>query len=85
MVRLDSNISAAQGSLQETPEVLYALSVNMPANVLSRMVHNFVDEFKLASAPLVRAGIVGVELAAGERCSSGLRLGEYRAGHLEQL
>src|ERR1039458_6372175 len=65
MEGLNSNIRPAQRSLEERPEVVNALSVNLPTHVLTRMVDNFVDKFGFARSPLVRRGIVGVKFAAG--------------------
>jgi len=55
MKRFHSNVSAAQGSLQETPEILDALSVNLAAHVLVNVIHGCVDVF--LRGQIVVAGI----------------------------
>ena len=50
MERLNSNVGSAKSTLQQRPEIIHSLSVNLSTNVLTRMVDNFMDELNFASA-----------------------------------
>src|SRR5437879_14177 len=46
MKRLYSNVGSTKAALQERPEILYALHVNLPVNVLLKMVHELMIVFR---------------------------------------
>ena len=60
MKRFNGNVSTIQSALEETPEVLHAVSVNAPPDVFPSVVHYFVrvkaDEF------VVGYGVIRVQL-----------------------
>src|SRR5208283_518285 len=68
MERLNRHVSPAQGALHQRPEVVYALSVYLTANVLTRMIHYFMDELRFACCEAVVCGVVSVQLGAGSNC-----------------
>src|SRR5256885_15876077 len=47
MKRLYSNVGSTKAALQERPEVLYALHVNLSVNVLLKMVHELMIVFRV--------------------------------------
>jgi hypothetical protein len=48
MEGFDRNICAAQSSLEQTPEVLNALRVDLPTNIFIHMVHRLMHELHVA-------------------------------------
>ena len=62
MERLNTNVRALDGALQETPEVLQAIRVNIAVHVRLRVVDDLVSVFRVQS-------IVGLQLVA-QRFSS---------------
>lgn len=44
---LNCNVGAAQGALQEAPEVLDSVRVDLPPDVLLKVIHGFVNEIPL--------------------------------------
>ena len=81
MERLDTDIGSVDAAVQETPEVLKAISVNLSVNVFLSMVGNFVGI--ILSQPII--GVQGIEVegrasfdmllnaSVKGRCASGLR------------
>src|SRR5579863_3404502 len=57
MERLDTNIRALDGTLQETPEVLQPVRVNHAVNVGLGVIHNLVSVFVKAIVGLQRIGV----------------------------
>lgn len=57
----DSNVGSAQSALDQRPEVVQALSVNLPFDVLDSVIHDFVNEI-LVQVLIADSGI-GVDLA----------------------
>jgi len=50
MERLNTNVRALDGALQETPKVLQAVSVNIAVNIRLRMVDHFVRVFGIQAS-----------------------------------
>ena len=63
MERLDSNVGALQGPLQERPEVFDALGVNLAAHILFNVIYGFVDIVRGLESE-VRGRCVGIDLRA---------------------
>jgi hypothetical protein len=59
---LYSNVGSSQSSLEQTPEIFDALSMNLSANVLLRVIHNVMD--KAVMQLVVAYGIIGVDRGA---------------------
>ena len=59
MERFKSNVSSLQAALQEAPEVLYALRVNLTANIFFEMINRVVNEvlFRKVVVALHRIGV----------------------------
>src|SRR5947209_431173 len=49
MERLDTDVSSFESALHKAPKVFESIGVNATANVLNRMVNNFVEEFSVQS------------------------------------
>src|SRR5439155_6029109 len=63
MKRLYSNVGSTKAALQERPEILYALHVNLPVNVLLKMVHELMIVFRFEI-------VIGSELISHNRRSA---------------
>src|SRR5438132_8899409 len=46
MKRLNSNVGSTKAALQQRPEILYALHVNLSVNVLLKVVHELMIVFR---------------------------------------
>src|SRR5665213_2744328 len=57
MKRLNANIRAADGTLQETPEVLQTIRMDRSVNVLLGMVHDFMGVFIQTIVRFQRIGV----------------------------
>src|SRR5260370_15573855 len=55
----DTNVSSTESTLQETPEVLKAIGVNLPTDVSFRMVNDFMSEILFES--LIGEQLVGID------------------------
>ena len=62
MKRLNSNVGSTKPALQQRPEVLYALRVNLAAHILFNMVNSRVNVI------LSRDFLIGREAIRVERC-----------------
>jgi len=89
MKRLDTNIGALDGALQETPEFLQAVSVDGAINIGFRMVNDLVRVLIKALVGLQR---ILVYLGAGFNCLAHFFLkltllarANYRCFHLSRL
>jgi len=58
--RLNSNIGAGEGPLEQRPEILDALSVNLPTDVFVNVVHSLMNE-RLGSQIVIRSVAVSVD------------------------
>src|SRR5438874_985635 len=63
MERLNTNVGARDAALEQAPEVLKAISVNLPVDVLFGMVDNFVSVFLRESV----IGLQGIGVQRGTR------------------
>src|ERR1039457_602254 len=59
MERFDTNVASRNAALEQRPEVLKAVGVNLPINVFLGMVNDFVGV--LGSQPVIRGQSIGVE------------------------
>ena len=57
MKRFDRHVGALQAALEQTPEVLYALRIDLPANVLFNVVYRVVDLLARRQIVIGRSGI----------------------------
>ena len=60
MKRLDCDVGSFQSPLQQLPEILDPVGVNLPIHVLLNMVHGVMHEFVLK--PHVSGVLVGIDL-----------------------
>ena len=63
MKRLNADVSAFQGALQEAPEVLAPVGVDLPVHVFFGMINEPVNEVALKAA--IREERIGVDVGAG--------------------
>src|SRR5665213_176481 len=68
VVRFDAHVGTIQAALQETPEVLHTVRVDVAANVLFSMIDDLMNELLFKSP--VRNQFVGEDVRAG--CDIGL-------------
>ena len=59
----DTNVGSSDAALQQAPEVLESVRVNLPVNVLLGMVNDFVSIF--LSQSVIGCQRIGVERRAG--------------------
>ena len=71
MERLDADIGSVETALEQTPEVLTAISVDFIADVFNGMVNHFVFEFVQA---FIRFQRVSIDRAAGRYVFADLSL-----------
>ena len=62
MERFDRHVSPAQIALEQAPEIVQALCVNLPPDVFDSMINDFVDE-RLSQVIVADSG-VRVDLAS---------------------
>src|SRR5438093_8623740 len=62
MERLDGNVGALQGTLQQAPEVLAAVGVDLTVNIPLSVVDDVVDVVSVQT--IIREQFVGVDLGA---------------------
>ena len=74
MERFNGHVGALKGALQQAPEVLQPVGVDLPINVRLGVVDDVVDVSR-RSRPFVRDELIGVDVASRlRRCCANVRL-----------
>jgi len=76
--RLNANVGSTKTALQEAPEILKPVDVNLPASVAFSMIHEFMEV--VATQPLVSAMRIGVNIGSGFDVLADQRLDVFAAG-----